>query len=85
MPEPCHPVWRDVPPDCTVSCAGDGARNRETWKHVEMKEIEAAVEGILFASGRAGGRSDRICRGPGAGPTTRRSQVLQKLMDYYSL
>ena len=34
---------------------------------MEMKEIESAVEGILFASGEPV-QTDRICRGPGDGP-----------------
>ena len=48
----------------------------------EMKEIEAAVEGILFASGEPV-HIDRICL---AGELDRPTAelVLQKLMDYYS-
>jgi segregation and condensation protein B len=49
---------------------------------MEMKEIESAVEGILFASGEPV-QEDRICMAleidrPAA------EQVLQKLMDYYA-
>ena len=48
----------------------------------EMKEIEAAVEGILFASGEPV-HIDRICLAAELDrPTT--ELVLQKLMDYYS-
>ena len=48
----------------------------------EMKEIEAAVEGILFASGEPV-HIDRICLAAELDrPTAER--VLQKLMDYYS-
>ena len=42
---------------------------------MEMKEIESAVEGILFASGEPV-QTDRIC--------VALEQVLQKLMDYYA-
>ena len=47
----------------------------------EMKEIEAAVEGILFASGEPV-HIDRICLAELDRPTA--ELVLQKLMDYYS-
>ena len=48
----------------------------------EMKEIEAAVEGILFASGEPV-HIDRICLAAEMDrPTV--EQVLQKLMDYYA-
>ena len=48
----------------------------------EMKEIEAAVEGILFASGEPV-QIDRICTALDLDrPTTER--ILQKLMDYYA-
>lgn len=48
----------------------------------EMKEIEAAVEGILFASGEPV-HIDRICLAAELDrPTV--ELVLQKLMDYYS-
>ena len=48
----------------------------------EMKEIEAAVEGILFASGEPVG-IDRICVALDLDkPTT--ELVLQRLQDYYS-
>ena len=51
-------------------------------ERIEMKEIESAIEGILFASGEPV-HVDRICVAleldrPSA------EQVLQKLMDYYS-
>ena len=49
---------------------------------MEMKEIEAAIEGILFASGEPI-HVDRICVAMEMDrPTV--EQVLQKLMDYYA-
>ena len=48
----------------------------------EMKEIEAAVEGILFASGEPV-HIDRICLAADLDRPTA-ELVLQKLMDYYS-
>lgn len=48
----------------------------------EMKEIEAAVEGILFASGEPV-HIDRICLAAELDLPTA-ELVLQKLMDYYS-
>ena len=48
----------------------------------EMKEIEAAVEGILFASGEPV-QIDRICLAAELDRPTA-ELVLQKLMDYYS-
>ena len=49
---------------------------------MEMKEIESAVEGILFASGEPV-HVDRICMALEIDrPTAER--VLQKLMDYYA-
>lgn len=48
----------------------------------EMKEIEAAVEGILFASGEPV-HIDRICLAAKLDRPTA-ELVLQKLMDYYS-
>ena len=48
----------------------------------EMKEIEAAVEGILFASGELV-HIDRICLAAELDRPTA-ELVLQKLMDYYS-
>ena len=48
----------------------------------EMKEIEAAVEGILFASGEPV-HIDRICLAAELDRPTE-ELVLQKLMDYYS-
>lgn len=48
----------------------------------EMKEIEAAVEGILFASGEPV-HIDRICLAAELDRPTAEI-VLQKLMDYYS-
>ena len=48
----------------------------------EMKEIEAAVEGILFASGEPV-HIDRICLALELDKPTA-ELVLQKLMDYYS-
>ena len=48
----------------------------------EMKEIEAAVEGILFASGEPV-HIDRICLAAELDRSTA-ELVLQKLMDYYS-
>ena len=49
---------------------------------MEMKEIESAVEGILFASGEPV-QTDRICVALEMdSPTV--EQVLQKLMDYYA-
>ena len=47
-----------------------------------MKEVEAAIEGILFASGEPV-KVDRICVALDLDrPTV--EQVLQKLMDYYA-
>ena len=49
---------------------------------MEMKEIESAIEGILFASGEPV-HVDRICMAMDMDrPTV--EQVLQKLMDYYA-
>ena len=48
---------------------------------MEMKEIEAAVEGILFASGEPVAAPHR--RGPGYDRDTV-DQVLRRLADYYS-
>ena len=49
---------------------------------MEMKELESAVEGILFASGEPV-HADRICVAMDMDrPTV--EQVLQKLMDYYA-
>ena len=51
-------------------------------EHLEMKEIEAAIEGILFASGEPVA-VDRICVAMDMDrPTV--ELVLQKLADYYS-
>ena len=49
---------------------------------IEMKEIESAIEGILFASGEPV-HVDRICVALELDRPTA-EQVLQKLMDYYS-
>ncbi|MEG2176046.1 MAG: SMC-Scp complex subunit ScpB [Oscillibacter sp.] len=49
---------------------------------MEMKEIESAIEGILFASGEPV-QVDRICVALEMDRTTV-EQVLQRLMDYYS-
>ena len=49
---------------------------------MEMKEIESAIEGILFASGEPV-HIDRICVALELDRPTA-EQVLQKLMDYYS-
>ena len=49
---------------------------------LEMKEIESAIEGILFASGEPV-HVDRICVALELDRPTA-EQVLQKLMDYYS-
>ena len=49
---------------------------------MEMKEIESAIEGILFASGEPL-HVDRICVALELDRPTA-EQVLQKLMDYYS-
>ena len=49
---------------------------------MEMKEIEAAIEGILFASGEPI-HVDRICVAMEMDRHTV-EQVLQRLMDYYS-
>ena len=49
---------------------------------MEMREVEAAVEGILFASGEPV-KAERICVALDLDrPTV--EQVLQKLMDYYA-
>ncbi len=48
----------------------------------EMKEIEAAVEGILFASGEPVG-IDRVCGALDLDKSTA-ELVLQRLQDYYS-
>ena len=51
-------------------------------EHLEMREIESTIEGILFASGEPVS-VDRICVALELDrPTAER--VLQKLMDYYS-
>ena len=51
-------------------------------EHMEMKEIESVIEGILFASGEPI-HVDRICMALEMDrPTV--EQVLQKLMDYYA-
>ena len=49
---------------------------------MEMKEIESAIEGILFASGEPV-HVDRICVALELDRPTA-EQVLQKLMDYYA-
>ena len=49
---------------------------------LEMKEIEAAVEGILFASGEPVG-VERICVALDMDRQTV-EMVLQRLQDYYS-
>ena len=49
---------------------------------MEMKEIESAIEGILFASGEPV-HVDRICVALELDRSTA-EQVLQKLMDYYA-
>ncbi len=51
-------------------------------ENLEMKEIEATVEGILFASGEPVSL-DRICMATDLDAHTVK-MVLQKLMDYYS-
>ena len=51
-------------------------------EHLEMKEIEAAIEGILFASGEPVA-VDRICLALDMDRSTV-ELVLQKLADYYS-
>lgn len=51
-------------------------------ENMEMKEIESAIEGILFASGEPV-QVDRICVALEMDRTTV-EQVLQRLMDYYS-
>ena len=51
-------------------------------ENLEMKEMEAAVESILFASGEPVS-IDRICMATGLDEHTIKI-VLQKLMDYYS-
>ena len=51
-------------------------------ENMEMKEIESAIEGILFASGEPV-HVDRICVALELDRPTA-EQVLQKLMDYYS-
>ena len=51
-------------------------------ERIEMKEIESAIEGILFASGEPV-HVDRICVALELDRPTA-EQVLQKLMDYYS-
>ena len=49
---------------------------------MEMREVESAIEGILFASGEPV-KADRICVALDLDrPTV--EQVLQKLMDYYA-
>lgn len=49
---------------------------------MDMKEIEAAVESILFASGEPV-QAERICVALGIDRSVA-EQVLQKLMDYYA-
>ena len=49
---------------------------------MEMKELESAVEGILFASGEPV-HVDRICVALELG-RAEAEQILQKLMDYYA-
>lgn len=51
-------------------------------ENMEMKEIESAIEGILFASGEPV-QVDRICVALEMDRATV-EQVLQRLMDYYS-
>ncbi len=49
---------------------------------LDVKELESAIEGILFASGEPV-QIDRICTALDLDrPTTER--ILQKLMDYYA-
>lgn len=51
-------------------------------EHLEMKEIESAVEAILFASGEPV-QTERICLALEIDQPTV-EQVLQRLMDYYA-
>lgn len=51
-------------------------------ENFDMKEIESAIEGILFASGEPV-QEDRICMALELDRTTV-EQILQKLMDYYA-
>ena len=51
-------------------------------EHLEMKEIESAVEAILFASGEPV-QTERICVALEIDQPTV-EQVLQRLMDYYA-
>jgi len=51
-------------------------------EHLEMRDIEAAIEGILFASGEPVA-VDRICVALDMDRNTV-ELVLQKLADYYS-
>lgn len=51
-------------------------------ENMEMKEIESAIEGILFASGEPV-QTDRICVALEMDRSTV-ERVLQKLMDYYA-
>ena len=79
VPEPYHPVsglCRRLHGDLSGDGGGMSVETRE------MKEIEAAVEGILFASGEPV-HIDRICLAAELDRPTA-ELVLQKLMDYYS-
>ena len=79
VPEPYHPVGgfcRRLHGDLSGDGGGMSVETRE------MKEIEAAVEGILFASGEPV-HIDRICLAAELDRPTA-ELVLQKLMDYYS-
>jgi segregation and condensation protein B len=51
-------------------------------EHMEMKEIESAIEGILFASGEPI-HVDRICLALDVDRSTA-EKILQKLMDFYA-
>ena len=73
--------------DCTVRQEGELPENLSLYgeaalERIEMKEIESAIEGILFASGEPV-HVDRICVALELDRPTA-DQVLQKLMDYYS-
>ena len=65
--------------DCTVTCREDPENTEEA---MEMKEREAAVEGILFASGEPVA-ADRIAVALDLDRDTV-DQVLRRLADYYS-
>ena len=79
--------------DCTVTCTGPGRRqdlkqqngqrtgSRERGRVLELEELEAALEGVLFAAGEPVG-VERLCLGLETDRPTL-DAAAQRLMDRY--